>query len=670
MAVIRSLVFVVAGIASAWAAAPQATSSNPKSPNIILITLDTTRADRMGFMGSQRGLTPNLDALAKQSVVFTRAYAQVPLTPPSHATILTGTYPQFHQVNAMQAPLAADLPYAPEVLRAHGYRTAAIIGSIVLEAKAPYAPGFDRGFQTYDADFRNGYPGEDRYHTTVRRGDVVVAHALAWLDQHPRGPFFLWVHLYDAHDPYDPPEPYKTRYASEPYDGAIAYQDAAVGKLLRQLKLRGLYNGALIAVMADHGESLGAHGEDAHGIFLYDETIHVPLLIKLAHESGGKRIENRVELVDVLPTLLQEVGIAIPNEVQGKSLLALMKPGTEGNPFAAAWRDRAAYAQSEYSRDEYGWSAERALRTGKYLYIQAPRRELYDQAADPKADHNLASSSAAVADTLASQLESFREKTSSKREAPRVTVDLAAQEALGSLGYMASVGGVAKGSAADQSADPKDKIQIANTVHRAQLLQEQMRYDEAIAMLEKAIAQEPGLRLYPMLGHWLMLKQDYAKAVPVLRKALEFIPDSEVTRFQLARGLMGIKDYSAAIPELEKLAAMWPSFVKAHALLGMAYARTNRLPEAIQECRTVLRYDPEDYESYMMLGYAQPRTGDLQGGVAALKKAASLQPKTPLPHVWLANIYDQLGQKVDAERERAEAKRLEAKAGAKAPPSR
>ena len=292
MAVIRWLVFVVALTGSALAAAPKAPSSNLKSPDIILITLDTTRADRMGFLGSPRGLTPNLDALAKQSAVFTRAYAQVPLTPPSHATILTGTYPQFHQVNAMQAPLAADLPYAPEILRAHGYRTAAFIGSIVLEAKAPYAPGFDRGFDTYDADFHNG-GGEDRYRTVQRRGDEVVAHALAWLDRHPKGPFFMWVHLYDAHDPYDPPEPYKSRYASEPYDGGIAYEDAVVGKLLRQLKLRGLYDGAVMAVMADHGESLGAHGEDTHGIFLYDETIHVPLLIKLPHAgAGGKRIDR------------------------------------------------------------------------------------------------------------------------------------------------------------------------------------------------------------------------------------------------------------------------------------------------------------------------------------------------------------------------------------------
>src|SRR5579859_140387 len=661
--------------ASALAAAAKAPSSNAKSPNIILITLDTTRADRMGFLGSTRGLTPNLDLLAKQSAVFTRAYAQAPLTPPSHATILTGTYPQFHQVNAMQTPLAADLPYAPEILRAHGYSTAAIIGSIVLQAKAPYAPGFDRGFQTFDADFRNGDPGEDRYHTTVRRGDVVVAHALAWLGRHPKQPFFLWVHLYDAHDPYDPPEPYKTRYAAARYDGAIAYQDAVVGKLLRQLKLRGLYDGALLAVMADHGESLGAHGEDAHGIFLYDETIHVPLLIKLPHAStAGKRIENRVELVDVLHTLLQEVGIEIPKEVQGESMLALMGPeAAQGNPPGEVWHDRTAYAQSEYPQDEYGWSAERALRAGKYLYIQVPRRELYDQATDPKSQHNLATSSAAVADTLASQLEAFREKTSSKREAPKVAVDLAAQEALGALGYMASVGNVAKDSSAGPSADPKDKIEIANTVHRAQLLQEQMRYDEAIAMLKQAIAQEPGLRLYPMLGHWLMLKEDYPQAVPVLRKALEFLPDSEVTRYQLARGLMAIKDYDGAIPELEKLVAQTPSFVKAHAFLGMAYARTNRLPEAVQECKTILGYNPDDYESYMMLGYALPRTGDPQGAVAALKKAALLEPTLALPHAWLADPYDQLGQKAEAERERAETRRLQANAkpGAKAgPPSR
>ncbi len=663
MPVIRCFPVVIALAAAALAAAPKPPSSNLKSPNIILITLDTTRADRMGFQGSKRGLTPNLDALAKQSAVFTRAYAQAPLTPTSHASILTGTYPQFHRVDEFQMELAKDLPYAPEILRAHGYHTAAFIASIILEPNPPYAPGFDRGFDTYDAEFHNEGPGEDRYSTVQRRGEEVVAHALAWLNKHPKAPFFIWVHLYDAHDPYDPPEPYKTRYASAPYDGAIAYEDAVVGKLLRQLKLRGLYDDTVMAVTADHGESLGAHGENTHSIFLYDETIQVPLLIKLPHPSaGGKRIEDRVESVDILPTLLQAARIDIPKEVQGESLLTLMKmnAGTaEGKPAAEAWRDRAAYAQSEYPRTEFGWSEERSLRTGKYLYIQAPRRELYDQTTDPKADHNLASSSSAVADTLASQLEAFRQKTASQREAPKAALDPAAQEKLGALGYMASGKDASQGSAADQPADPKDKIEIANMIHQAEVLQQDMHSDESIALLEQVIAKEPGLPLYQKLGSWLMRKEDYQKAVPVLRKAVQMNPDSPSVRFQLAKSLMATQDFEGAMAELENVVAKVPNLVEAHSFLELVYARVNRLSDAIKECQTVLQYEPDDYGSYLILGQSQGRSGDPQAGLASLKKAVELHPEVPVAHAWMADIYDQLGQKADADRERAEATRLQ-----------
>jgi arylsulfatase A-like enzyme len=658
---------ILAATAIAPAAVPKPLSSNSKSnrasPNIILITLDTTRADRMGFMGSKRGLTPNLDALAKQSTVFTRAYAQAPLTPISHATILTGTYPQYHQVGAFGRPLGADLPYAPEILRAHGYRTAAFVGSLALEPIAPYAPGFDRAFDIYDAGFHNDGPGQDRYSTVQRRGAEVVAHALTWLAKHPKGPFFIWIHVYDAHDPYDPPEPYKTRYASAPYDGTIAYEDAAIGKLIRQLKLRGLYDGTVMAVTADHGESLGAHGENTHGIFIYDETIQVPLLIKLPVQlsrpaAAGKLVENRVELVDILPTLLQEVQIEIPKEVQGKSLLPLMKPdASAGDPLVQEWRD-VAYAESDYPRIEFGWSAEQSLRTGKYLYIQAPRRELYDQAADANADHNLASSSAAVADTLAGQLAAFRQKTASQRDAPKAVLDPAAQEKLGALGYMASGRDVSKGSAADQAADPKDKIEIANMIHHAEVLQQDMHVDESIALLEQVVAKEPGLTLYAKLGDWLMRKQDYRNAVPVLRKAVEMDPDSPPVRLQFAKSLIAIEDFDGAIPELEKVVAKVPNLLDAHSFLELAYSRTNRLPDAIRECKTMLQYVPDDYGSFLILGQSLARSGDPQAGLATLKKAATLQPGVPLAHIWLAEIYDQLGQKADAARERAEAERL------------
>jgi arylsulfatase A-like enzyme/cytochrome c-type biogenesis protein CcmH/NrfG len=643
---------------------PTATSKAPSdvsSPNIILITLDTTRADRMGFMGSKRGLTPNLDGLAKQSFVFTRAYAQVALTPPSHATILTGTYPQFHQVNDMQTPLAKDLPYAPEILRAHGYQTAAFIGAIVLEPHPPYAPGFDRGFDTYDAGFHSEGPGEDRYSTAQRRGAEVVGHALAWLTKHPKGPFFIWVHLYDAHDPYDPPEPYKTRYASSLYDGGIAYEDASVGKLVRQLKLRGLYDGAVVAVMADHGESLGQHGEDTHGIFLYDETIHVPLLIKLPHAAAaGQKIENRVELVDVAPTLLQEVNLAIPPEMQGESLLSLMKADTvAGIPASEPWHDRPAYAQSEYPHS-FGWSPLRSLRAERYLYVQAPRRELYDEIADPGSGHNLAASSTAVAETLACQLDALRRKTTSDKAAPQVALDLSAQEKLGALGYMASPGNNSK---ADLNAepDPKDKVEIANMIHRAEVLQQDMHSDESIALLEQVIARNPIVSLYDKLGSWLIRQQDYQKAVPAMRRALELDPESSATRFLLAKALIATADYKAAVPELEKLIVKVPNAVEAHSFLELAYAQTNRLPDAIKECEIVLKFEPDDYGSFLILGQSQARMGDPKTGIATLKKAASLEPGASLTHVWLAEIYDQLGQKPDADRERTEADRLQKK---------
>jgi arylsulfatase A-like enzyme/cytochrome c-type biogenesis protein CcmH/NrfG len=667
------MLLCVAGIlgASAVAASNQPAAAKPVvrppgPPNIILVTLDTTRADRMGFLGSKRGLTPNLDALAKQSAVFERAYTQVPLTPPSHATILTGTYPQFHHLNDFQTALSKDLPYAPEILRAHGYHTAAFIASIVLEARPPYAPGFDRGFDTYDAEFQNDGPGQDRYRTVQRRGQEVVAHALAWLSKHPRGPFFIWVHLFDAHDPYDPPEPYKSRYASVLYDGGIAYEDAAVGTLLRQLKLRGLYDGSVIAVTADHGESLGAHGEDTHGVFLYDETMHVPLLIKLPRATtAGKRIENRVELVDIAPTLLQETGIEIPPEMQGVSLLGLMNDGIAGaNP--EPWHDRPAYSQSDYP-NHFGWSALRSLRSDKYLYVQSPRRELYDESTDSKSEHNLAESSSAVADTLASQLDAFRRKTSSNKEVPKAELDLAAQEKLGALGYMAAGGNSSK-SEADQGPDPKDKIEIANMIHRADVLQEDMHADESIALLEQVIARNPTAIFYTKLATWQMGNQDYEKAIAALRKAREMEPDSASIQFTLAKCLMSTQDYQAAIPELEKLIAKVPNAVEAHSYLELAYARTDRAADAIKECRTVLQYDPKDFGSYLILGRALARSGDPEAGIAALKKAASIEPQAPVAHLWLADIYDQLGRKADAARERAAGERLGAVAsGPKAP---
>jgi arylsulfatase A-like enzyme/Flp pilus assembly protein TadD len=617
----------------------------------------------MGFLGSTRGLTPALDALARQSVVFTHAYAQAPMTTISHASILTGTYPQYHQVLDFGYVLAKDLPYAPAILQSRGYKTAAFLGSLALDPSVS-APGFDRGFDTYDAPFHAEDVWHDRRAEAKRPGSQVVAHALGWLNQHHnQGPFFLWVHLFDAHDPYNPPEPYRSRYASEPYDGGIAYNDSVVGTLLEQLKARGLYDRTIIAVMADHGESLGAHGEQTHGIFLYDETIHVPLVIKLPGGLGaGKRMENAVELLDVMPTILQAAGVEVPAKVQGESLLGLIKAGPDDKA-AAAWRDRAAYSRSDYPHIGYGWSALQSLRTGRYLFIQAPRRELYDEAADPGAEQNLAMQKPAVADTVQDQMEDFWRKTSGDRESPKVLEDPASQERLIALGYIAG-NDFSKTGSGVQGADPKDHIKVVEVVAQAGNLMKAQRFDAAISILQAAITTNPDMpTLYFELGDCYRAQQQYDKAVSALRQALRLAPNSAIARMELGLALVARRDFAAAAPEFEKVVAAMPQSQEWRLQLATAYKQTGRLPEAIQEYEKVLQINPENFFANLLLGRSLLLSGDAASAVLKLKKAEALRPQESSPHTWLAQAYDKLGRKADAQREQDLVLRLPSKPG-------
>ena len=632
-------------------------------PNIVLVTLDTTRADRMDFLGSKRGLTPNLDMLARDSAIFTRAYSQAPLTPTSHSTILTGTYPQFHQVLIFPLPLAKDLPYLPAILKDHGYSTAAFVGSLAVDPNWG-TPGFERGFDFYDAGFRwDGYTPKTRYQTVERRGGEVVERALAWLGKHQQGPFFLWVHLFDPHDPYDPPEPFKTRYARAPYDGEIAYVDSVMGKFFRQLKASGLYDDTIVALTADHGESLGAHGENTHGIFIYDETIHVPLLIKLKLTQGvnaGSRIDDRVELADIMPTLLGAVGIAVPDKVQGQSLLGFLKRGSsEGDAAAKAWQDRGAYSQSDYGHLAFGWSAEQSLRIGKYLFIQAPRRELYTDATDAKAEHNLASSSTAVADTLSAQLKDFLQKTTNTQETPKSLMDEAKIKKLAVLGYMGSRGDSPYANASEQGADPKDKIQFANTILRINDILQNFRCDKAMPEIRKAILASPDISLLRFfLGGCYLEKEDYPSAVTELRKAVQLDPGFTHAEMNLGRALMYTDDSAAAMTAFEHVAKTEPNIVDAHIYLIVLYGKANRTEDVAKECRAVLHYIPDNFGANLNLGRSLSKLGDWQGAIAPLQKAAMLQPQRPVPHVVLSDVYSRLGREEDAKRERAEAERL------------
>jgi arylsulfatase A-like enzyme/Flp pilus assembly protein TadD len=623
-----------------------------EAPNIILITVDTTRADRMGFLGSKRGLTPNLDALARQGVVFERAYSQAPLTPVSHATIFTGTYPQFHTVTDFGHPLPVLLPSVPELLQKSGYHTAAFIGSLILDPRASMAPGFDRGFDFFDAGYHPKRDSdESRYDSIERRAMDVVAHATAWLDRNRKAPFFLWVHVYDPHAPYDPPAPYDKRF-SDPYDGEVAYSDAALGKLFQYLRQRGLYERALIAVMSDHGESLGAHGERMHGIFLYDETIHVPLVFKLPGAVlAGRRVSQRVRLLDVAPTLLNMLSLPLPPTFQGESLVPLMKPAAK-----AAADDLPAYAETDYPHRAFGWSSLRSLRSGKYLFVRAPRRELYDESRNQNADHDLAAASPAVTGTLQSQLDELRDRTSSFHgEEKPATVTAEQTENLAALGYVGS-SGVAASSDPLEGADPKDKIEISNILHEGMIAVEDGRFREAIPLLQHVLEDSPKISAAQMqLGVALRRVRRYPEAIVALRKAVETQPDSTPSQYELGLALYDSGAWKESAPYFEFVAKRRPKWPDAQYSLASVYARIDRVPEAVELLGKVLELNPEHFRANLLLGRILSLQGNPAAALPDLERAVKLEPQSREAHLFLAEVYGQLGRAQDAQRERERA---------------
>jgi arylsulfatase A-like enzyme/Tfp pilus assembly protein PilF len=624
------------------------------APDIVFITVDTTRADRMGFLGNTHGLTPNLDLVARQGVVFERAYSQAPLTPVSHATIFTGTYPQFHTVTDFGHPLPALLPYLPEILQKSGYHTAAFIGSIILDPNASMGPGFDRGFSFFDAGFHiKRDRNESRYDTIERRGGDVVAHAISWLDKNRQQPFFIWVHLYDPHAPYDPPAPYGKRF-KDPYEGEIAYADASLGKLFTYLRQRGLYERTLIVVMSDHGESLGAHGESMHGIFLYDETIHVPLVFKLPGELLARhRVSTRVRLVDVAPTLLNMLSLPLPPTFQGESLVPLMKGGEK------ATADLPAYAETDYPHRAFGWSALRSLRSGKYLFVHAPKRELYDQSQDKNADRNLVALSPAVASTLQAQLDDLHDKTTSYHEkSPQPPLTSEQAENLSALGYVSSS---AAGQSPDpfQGADPKDKIGISNILQVGMVAIEDGRYEEAIPLLKHVLEDSPLVTAAQLqLGVALSKTKRYPAAIAALRKAIDQLPDSVQAQYELGLALFETGAWRDSVPYFEFVAKKRPKWPDAQYSLASVYARTQHVPEAVELLQTVLELNPQHFRANLLLGRILTLQHRSQEALPYLKQAESSEPDNFEPHAFLADALDELGESQSATTERMRAQAL------------
>jgi arylsulfatase A-like enzyme/Flp pilus assembly protein TadD len=596
-----------------------------RRPNILLVTLDTTRADRMGFLGSKRGLTPALDAFARSAIVFSRAYAQAPVTTVSHATLLTGSYPAGHHVNDFGASLPAAVPYLPQLLRDAGYRTAAFVGSLILDPRNGTAPGFDRGFDVYDAGFRLRRPGDDRYRSVERRGEEVVTRALAWSQQPASGrASFLWVHLFDPHDPYDPPADLKTRFAASPYDGEIAAVDRLVGRLIQSAS-----PDTIVAIAADHGEALGDHGEETHGVFLYDAVLHVPLVIRVPGTGAGTRIDTRVRLADVAPTLLEAAGLPVPRPMQGETLMPLVR----ANSRTAKAVDRPVYAETEYPRRAFGWSPLAAWRNDRFLLVRAPKPELYDLVADPDATKNLAPSRPRVVDGMAAELRDFIVR-SAVAAAPKGTgrsseggttgVDPELAKRLASLGYVS--GG---GSPNRSGVDPKDRIAIANTLHQAVVAVEDGAFQKAIPLLEKVTASEPDIPLAQLqLGIARVRTKQHARAIAPLTKAVSLDPDQLFGQYELGVALYETGDLQGAARHLAIVAGKMPGWADARYSLGSVYARIDRVGDATTELRAALALEPRHFRANLLLGRILTLQNQADAAIPFLRTAVEVDPKS------------------------------------------
>jgi len=631
---VKPLVIVVGLYLSSVSCVVSSTAA-PKAPahDVFLITIDTLRADHVHCYGYTDGSTPALDALAKDGVRFTEAFTPSPITNTSHASILTGLLPGSHGVTDFAVPLASTHPTVAELLKERGYRTAAFIGAVILDSKT-LAPGFGRGFDFYD-NFPEHSSSKSRWGRLERRAMDVVAHAENWLTKHPAGPHFMWVHLYDPHDPYEPPMPYSQTYKDHLYDGEIAYADFALAHFIAYLKTTGRYRNSVIVVVGDHGEGLGEHHEDTHGIFLYDSTTHVPLIVKVPRgDCVGTVVTAQVRTVDIFPTLLDLAGAAAPKKSDGESLQVYFS-GTNGV-------DRPAFGESDYPL-RFGWAPLRSVRNDGYKFIEAPRPELYDLRRDTSESSN--------------QYESANVRVQKSRA---MLAEVKAKETLAD----ASKPETQPEANANPSSlpDPKDKIKEQNLLHAAMMASEDDRPADARNALEEALALDPksptALR---QLGELELQMGDYAQAAQHLKSAMVVRPDDAAAAFHAGQALEKAHDPAGARDALEASLKLLPGQFPARLLLGKVYLDLKDQKAAEDQFEAALLLQSDSVEAQLGLARAQMANGNFTEAAQSLEALSMAHAKNAEVFSLLATAYSGMGKSAEAQRAQAKAKALHGK---------
>lgn len=606
-----------------------------RPPNVLLVSIDTLRADRVGSYGYAAAQTPALDALAARGLRFAQATTVAPLTLPAHASLFTGTFPTYHGVRDNgQFYLADEHATLAETLKARGYRTGGFVGAFVLDRRWGIGQGFDTYFDDFDLSQYEMAAGID---AAQRPANEVVDRALEWLRQPASVPFFAFVHLYDPHAPYAAPEPYASRFPRTrdgAYDAEVAFTDAQVGRLLDGLRQAGTLDRTIVVVQGDHGESLGEHEEQQHGFFVYDAVTQVPLIVAGPGIPAGV-VSDQVRIVDVMPTILEAVGVPAPDAVQGTGLIA-----RDGR----APLELLAFSESWYPRYHYGWSELTAVRDGRYKFIAAPRGELYDTHADPGETNNLALQNPRLADALERALRDMAARTAGTASArgPQ-EVDPEVEERLRALGYVgASIS--PRHLEERPRGDPKDKIGLYNLLKQAGSDSVAGRLDEAIATVRRVLREDPEvIQAYTILGN-LHLKAGRAEqAIQAYQQALALDDRNENAAFALALAYKQAGRVDAAEAGFERVLQMNPRSTKAEWHLADIWMRRGDAARAERALTRALTMNVDRAAFLLKLGESQIELRKLDDAERNLREALRINPDLPTANYDLGVLYEARG---------------------------
>jgi arylsulfatase A-like enzyme/tetratricopeptide (TPR) repeat protein len=605
--------------------------------NVVLVTFDTTRADRLGAYGYRHGQTEPFDQFAGRGVVFERAYAPAPVTLPSHATMLTGLYPPEHGLRANGiGRLERHIPLLPEILKKQGYDTAAFIAAVVLDSQF----GLDRGFDTYDDDLSQsksaGHFGERR-----RDGEDVMASALSWVGQRRERPFFCWIHLYDAHIPYDSrPEVFGQTFAENPYDAGVAWEAWQFERLTAFLKNRGLDDKTLVVVAGDHGEGLGDHLELEHGMLVYDTTLRVPLVFAGPPQcQPGTRVPTAVSLADLTPTVLDILGIAAPKHLSGRSLLAAL----EGKPIPS----RDYYAETESPFIYNRWSPLKTLISGRWKFIETTRPELYDLENDPGEQINLAESDDEECQKMRKALADMQAAfiVATALELTPSDKDRAKLEALGYVGGGNLARDARELKGAERLPDVKDMLVFLGQFETARNISLEGRLEESIAILQGIVLATdkfPAAEL--LLGDCLAQDGRLDDAVTTYRSVLAHRPDFVKARLNLGKVFSSLGRFEDAVVEFREFIEQNPDAAPCHFELAQAQEKLERYEEAVSEYREAVRISPEFFVANIHLGQLLTTLKRPQEAAACFEEALEYAPRSASAHANLMIVLAQTGR--------------------------